>query len=40
MNATVGSSFKATEHFRYVIEFGIAVNNSETYLSGGIAYSY
>ena len=37
-NVAIGSMFKSVEHFRYTLEFGIAVNNSDTYVTGGIAY--
>ena len=37
-SAAIGSIFRSSEHFRYVTEFGIAVNNTETYVSGGIVY--
>lgn len=35
---TVGSMFKTSEHVRTALEFGIAVNNTESYVSGGIVY--
>ncbi|MCM2277453.1 MAG: hypothetical protein NDJ89_05205 [Oligoflexia bacterium] len=34
----VGALFKTTEHFRYVLEFGIAINNTESTVSGGVVY--
>ena len=34
----IGSMFKSSEKFRYTLEFGVAVNNTESYLAGGIAY--
>ncbi len=34
----IGSGFKATENLWYTMEFGIAVNHTETYFSGGITY--
>lgn len=36
----VGSMFKGTQHLRYSAEFGVAVNNSESYFSTGVAYFY
>lgn len=37
-NLAIGSIFKASEQLRYVTEIGIAVNHSETYVSGGLIY--
>jgi hypothetical protein len=34
----VGAAFHTSESFRVITEFGIAINNAETYLSGGFAY--
>lgn len=34
----IGSLFKATDHFWYCAEFGIAINHTQTYFSGGIIY--
>ena len=34
----IGGIFKTSESVKLITEFGIAINNSETYLSGGIAY--
>jgi len=39
VTAVVGSSFRMTENMRYIFEFGISVNNAETYVSGGFVYS-
>lgn len=39
-NVVVGSLFRTMEKIHYVLELGIAVNNTETYVSGGIAYYY
>lgn len=33
-----GAAFKTVEHFRWITEFGIALNNAETYFSGGVVY--
>ena len=33
-----GSMFKSSAKFRYTMEFGIAVNNTESYIAGGITY--
>lgn len=33
-----GSLFQHTEHFQSVLEFGISMNQANTYLSGGIVY--
>jgi hypothetical protein len=38
INLAFGSLFKHNEHFRSVIEFGVPMNNSYTYLSGGFIY--
>ena len=35
---TLGSLFKPNENFRYVIELGVAINNTESYVSGGFIY--
>ncbi|MEK6578187.1 MAG: hypothetical protein AABZ55_03085 [Bdellovibrionota bacterium] len=35
---SIGALFKTTENVRYVMEFGIAINNTESYLSGGVVY--
>ena len=34
----VGALFKNSENFRFVIELGIAVNHTESYVSGGFVY--
>jgi hypothetical protein len=34
----VGSMFKNSEHIRYSIELGIAINNTDSYVSGGLTY--
>lgn len=34
----VGSMFKSSEHFRYVVELGIAINHTDSYISGGVVY--
>lgn len=36
----LGSLFKAGEHFRYTLEVGVAVNNTESYFSTGVMYYY
>jgi hypothetical protein len=36
--AVIGSFFKHDDHLRYVLEVGIAVSNTESYVSGGIIY--
>jgi hypothetical protein len=33
-----GSLFKKNEHLSYVLEMGISMNHSETYISGGFVY--
>lgn len=38
-SVVIGSTFKSTPSLRYILEFGIAVNNTDTYISGGVAYS-
>ncbi len=35
---TIGGIFHLSESIRTIAEFGIAINNAETYASGGIAY--
>lgn len=35
---SVGSMFKNSESLRYIIEFGIAINNTESFISGGVVY--
>jgi hypothetical protein len=35
-----GASFKNSEHIRYIAELGVAVNNMESYLSGGVVYTH
>ena len=37
-NVAVGALFKTTEKFRYLLELGINVNHSDSYVSGGIVY--
>lgn len=39
-NIAIGSMFKNVEHLRYVLEVGVAINNAETYVSGGLVYYY
>lgn len=34
----VGSIIRASDHLRYVVELGIAINNSSSYFSGGLTY--
>jgi hypothetical protein len=34
----LGSIFKLNENFRAVTELGVAINNTETYFSGGVVY--
>jgi hypothetical protein len=34
----IGSMFKGSEKVRTILELGIAVNNTETYLSAGVVY--
>jgi len=36
----VGSFFKSSEHFRFNLEMGIAINNTTSFISGGVAYYY
>lgn len=38
-NFVIGSLFKADDQFRWLIELGINVHNSRTYVSGGVIYS-
>lgn len=37
-SVSLGSLFKSSEHLRFVLEMGVAVNNSQSYLSGGVVY--
>jgi len=34
----VGALFKTSEHFRFGVELGVAVANTDTYFSGGVTY--
>jgi len=34
----VGSLFKASEDVRYMLELGVAINNTESYFAGGVVY--
>jgi hypothetical protein len=36
----VGSLFRASKNFRFVLELGIGTHNTDTYASGGVLYSY
>ena len=36
----VGSQFSSSEHFRYTIEIGVAIQNTESYVSGGFSFYY
>lgn len=35
---SIGSLFKTNEQIRYVLEVGVAINNTESYVSGGVIY--
>lgn len=37
--AVVGAMFKSSPNIRYTLELGIAVNHTDTYVSGGVSYS-
>lgn len=37
-SVVIGSFFKFSEKIRFVMEFGVAINNTESYLSGGFVY--
>jgi hypothetical protein len=37
-SAVIGSLFKHNDHFRTVLEFGVSISNSPTYVSGGFVY--
>ncbi|HCM39876.1 MAG: hypothetical protein A2Z97_03495 [Bdellovibrionales bacterium GWB1_52_6] len=37
-SVVLGSMFKGSEQIRYSMEFGIAVNHADSYLSGGFTY--
>lgn len=39
-SASIGSLFKASEHFSYVAELGLALHNTQSYVSGGVVYSH
>ena len=36
--AVIGAMFKANQHVTYVTELGVAVNNTESYFSGGFTF--
>lgn len=36
----VGGMFKTHENFRYLLEVGLKLNNTETFISGGVSYFY
>ncbi len=38
--ASVGATFRSDEAFRYTIELGIAINNTDSYVSGGVTYRH
>jgi len=38
MSVGLGGIFKANEHFRYTLEFTMAVNNTDSTVSGGVIY--
>ncbi len=37
-SVVLGSLFKSSEKLRFVLEFGIAINNTESYIAGGLIY--
>ncbi len=37
-NFVIGAIFKNSERLRYVTEVGVAINNAETYVSGGVIF--
>lgn len=37
-SVVLGSMFKGSEKVRYVMELGVAINNSDTYVSAGVVY--
>jgi hypothetical protein len=37
--AAVGASFHTNELFRYTVELGLAINNTDSYISAGITYT-
>ena len=39
-NIAVGAIFKASEKINYVTEVGVAINNAESYVSGGFLYYF
>ncbi len=39
-NVAVGAMFKSSEHIRYTLELGVAINNTDSYMSGGLTYYY
>jgi len=38
--ANVGAIVKGTENFRFILELGVALANTDTYISGGAVYYY
>ncbi len=40
VSTAVGCSFKTSEHLFFLLELGVAVNNTNTYFSGGVIYYY
>lgn len=36
--AAVGATFHTNPQFRYTVELGIAINNTDSYVSGGVTY--
>ena len=37
-SVVIGSLFKHSEHFQTVLEFGVSISNTATYMSGGFVY--
>jgi len=40
INVAVGTLFEHSQHFSFVLELGVAIQNTSTYFSGGIIYYY
>jgi hypothetical protein len=40
IHTAIGSVFKSSEHLFFLLELGVAINNTNTYFSGGVVYYY
>lgn len=39
-NVAVGASFRTNDTFRYTVELGLAINNMDSYITGGVTYRH